>query len=89
MKTLRTQDVQQARRWLTYWIVFGFLTALDRPLSQLLFILPRYYAIKMALYFFMQYPRFDLATKIYNAVFRQSLRRFRSFSRPGYVPAYS
>lgn len=83
--TLRIFDTQQCRKWLTYWIVFGFVTAADRPLSQFLFMVPGYYTLKMMLLVGMMEPRVDLVGKVYELVVRKGLRRFRSFSRPGFV----
>ena len=51
--------------WLTYWIVFGFLTAFDRLLEFVLFFVPYYYTLKLVFLIWLFYPRSNGAYTIY------------------------
>jgi hypothetical protein len=61
-------------------MIFALMTGFDRPLSQLLFFMPQYYTIKMAIYALLSFPRFDFAYKLYKGFFASNLKRFKSFS---------
>lgn len=50
-------DVQCCKNWLTFWIVFCFLTVFDRLISTLLFFVPGYYALKFVFLVWMIYPK--------------------------------
>lgn len=60
---------EQKKIWLTYWIVFGFLTSIDSTFWFVLQYVPGFYAIRFIVYVWMFYPREkNGATIIYTAL---------------------
>lgn len=67
------KNEQLCKKWLTYWIVFGFVTAFDGLLSIVLFFLPAFYAFKVLFIIWLFYPRTDGASLIYEKFLRPNL----------------
>lgn len=69
MQAIEKNNEEQKKIWLTYWIVFGFLTTIDGSLSFVLAFVPGFYAIRFVMYVWMFYPREkNGATIIYTAL---------------------
>lgn len=66
--------------WLTYWIVFGLLTAFNRVIGVLLFFIPGYYLLKVILFTWMFYPRFKGAQVIYDNFVKPHLGKLKEFA---------
>ncbi|KAG8908082.1 ER membrane protein DP1/Yop1 [Tulasnella sp. 403] len=67
-------DVQ----WLTYWVVFGFLTWVESiALRPVLYYLPYYFPLKTAFVLWLQLPATRGAQTFYHAVYRPVLLNLR------------
>ena len=53
-------EPSEAGRWLTYWAVYGSLSAVERLLDKALPWLPYYTTIKLALLLWLQLPRYQV-----------------------------
>lgn len=62
---------------MTYWLVFGFVTAFDKFLGFILFFLPAYYTLKALFYIWMFYPKTNGAAIIYDKVLRPQLLKLK------------
>lgn len=58
-KAIETPSQADDVQWLTYWVVFGFMTFLESfALRALLYYLPWYYAFKSVFVIWLQLPAF-------------------------------
>lgn len=80
-QAINSQSQEKCKIWLTYWIVFGFLTAFDKLLGIVLFFIPGYYLIKALFYIWMFYPRTNGAQIIYEKVLKPQLIKFRDLAQ--------
>mmetsp|Transcript_5458 Transcript_5458/g.19222 ORF Transcript_5458/g.19222 Transcript_5458/m.19222 type:complete len:140 (-) Transcript_5458:1377-1796(-) len=66
-KALQTNAPESSVKWLTYWIVYGFIGLAELVLSPLIYLFPvTYYTIKLVFVIWLQVPKTDGATKVYN-----------------------
>ena len=68
-------DSEACKEWLTYWIVFGFFTALSGVLRYSFFFLSvkSYNVFRILFYIYLFHPVTRGASMIYNNFLRQSL----------------
>lgn len=66
---------------MTYWIVFGFVTAFDRVLNFVLFFIPCYYTLKAIFYIWMFYPKTNGAALIYDKILRPQLKKLKELNK--------
>ena len=76
-KAIESPDKEDDKKWLTYWIVFGFFTLFDTPLSYALYFLPFYYPVKLLFYVWMFYPNTNGALWLYNNIIVKMLRKYQ------------
>mmetsp|Transcript_15762 Transcript_15762/g.37267 ORF Transcript_15762/g.37267 Transcript_15762/m.37267 type:complete len:202 (-) Transcript_15762:107-712(-) len=55
----------QTKQWLTYWTCFGCFTLVEAFADRLIFWLPYYYAAKLAFLVFLQHPKTNGASILY------------------------
>jgi receptor expression-enhancing protein 5/6 len=60
-----------ATQWLTYWVVFSFITVLESVVPSLCYWIPMYYYNKAALIVWLYHPQSSGAEIIYNQVVRK------------------
>eukprot|EP00744_Colponema_vietnamica_P018310 GILI01025850.1.p1 GENE.GILI01025850.1~~GILI01025850.1.p1 ORF type:complete len:219 (-),score=77.85 GILI01025850.1:89-685(-) len=65
-KAIESPGEGDDKQWLTYWVVYGFLTTFESFFSFLLHWIPFYHAGKLALLFFCFYN--NGASQIYQAI---------------------
>ncbi len=80
MKAINRNSEEESKQWLTYWIVFGFLTSFDGLLSTVLVFLPAYYTFKVLFYIWLFYPRTNGAHILYEKVLRPQLKHLKSLA---------
>ena len=66
---------------MTYWIVFGFVTAFDKVLNFVLFFMPCYYTLKVIFYIWMFYPKTNGAAVIYERFLRNQLYKIKEMNK--------
>ncbi|KAG9093312.1 ER membrane protein DP1/Yop1 [Ceratobasidium sp. UAMH 11750] len=78
MKAIETPSGRDDVQWLTYWVIFGFLTYLESfALRLVLHYLPWYFAIKTVFVLWLQLPQTQGAATLYHAAIRPSMDRAR------------
>ncbi|KAG8736599.1 ER membrane protein DP1/Yop1 [Ceratobasidium sp. 414] len=78
MKAIETPSGRDDAQWLTYWVIFGFLTYLESfALRLVLHYLPWYFALKTVLVLWLQLPQTQGAATLYHAAIRPLMDRAR------------
>lgn len=68
---LETPQTDDDKQWLTYWVVFSFFSLIEHFTDTLLYWVPFYFSIKLALLVWMMLPGQKGATFIYQTFRRQ------------------
>lgn len=71
METSKGGVSDGSTQWLTYWVVFSFITVLESVLPSLANWIPMYYYNKAALIVWLYHPQSSGAEIIYNQVVRK------------------
>ena len=66
--SLETEQADDDKQWLTYWVVFGLLSLVDQFAGAILHAIPFYYALKMALLVWLFHPSTQGAGTVYDNV---------------------
>ncbi|KAG8729538.1 ER membrane protein DP1/Yop1 [Ceratobasidium sp. 423] len=78
MRAIETPSGQDDVQWLTYWVIFGFLTYIESfALRVVLYYVPWFYALKTVFVLWLQLPQTQGAAKLYHAAIRPSMDRTR------------
>jgi len=75
-KAIKTTTQDDDSQWLTYWIVYGFLTLVESFTDFFLFWIPFYYFVKIAFLVWCFLPQFKGATWLYSNVIGPLLSRY-------------
>jgi len=75
-KALKTATKEDDSQWLTYWIVYGFLTLVESFTDFFLFWIPFYYFVKIAFLVWCFLPQFKGATWLYQNAIGPLLNRY-------------
>merc|ERR1712057_145975 len=65
-KSLESQNTNDDRLWLTYWVVYSCFCLIEGFLEYILFWVPFYYPIKLAFLFYLFLPQTQGAMQIYS-----------------------
>ncbi|KAJ1306361.1 hypothetical protein OPQ81_007367 [Rhizoctonia solani] len=78
MRAIESPSGRDDVQWLTYWVIFGFLTYLESfALRLVLYYVPWYFALKTVFVLWLQLPQTKGAYKLYHAAIRPSMDRAR------------
>merc|ERR1712070_148100 len=77
-KSLESQNTNDDRLWLTYWVVYSCFCLIEGFLEYVLFWVPFYYPIKLAFLFFLFLPQTKGAMKLYEQFRRPALKPYVS-----------
>lgn len=75
-EALKTEETYDDRRWLTYWIVFGFFFAFDSGLSVITKHIPLWSLIRIIVLIWILHPAYGGAEKVYSVVIRPVLDQY-------------
>lgn len=75
-KAIESKGGDDDKQWLTYWVVFAIYSVVDDFSGVLLFWLPFYYPIKLAMLIWLVWPKTRGALVIYEKVIKPLLKRF-------------
>merc|ERR1712159_308466 len=75
-KSLESQNTNDDRLWLTYWVVYSCFCLIEGFLEYVLFWVPFYYPIKLAFLFFLFLPQTKGAMKLYEQILRPALKPY-------------
>ena len=65
---LETDQADDDKQWLTYWVVFGFITVIDQFAGVILHAIPFYYILKMILLVWLFHPSTMGAGAVYDNI---------------------
>lgn len=77
-KAIETQESDDDKQWLTYWVVFAIYNILDDFSSILFFWMPFYYPIKLLVLLWMVWPKTRGAIVLYDRVIKKILKTYES-----------
>lgn len=66
---------KESRRWLTYWVVFGFLCTAEGVCALLLLVIPLYTVAKVTLLAWLMHPQLQGAEVLYTKLVNPTLLR--------------
>ena len=69
---LESDDDDDDKQWLTYWVTFGLVSIVDQYIGFILHFVPFYYFIKMGFLIWLFHPSTRGATFIYNNYIRDA-----------------
>jgi len=75
-KSLESQNTNDDRLWLTYWVVYSCFCLIEGFLEYVLFWVPFYYPIKLAFLFFLFLPQTKGAMQLYEKFLRPALKPY-------------
>ena len=78
-QALETPDINDDKRWLTYWIVFGFFMAIVDYLQVFLDYLPLPKVLISAVFLFIYCPLTNGYEYIYNFVIKKLLKTYEQY----------
>lgn len=67
-KAIETADPTDDTQWLTYWVVFGFVSIAENVMSFLVAFIPFYFGIKVGFFAWLYHPKFNGASIVYKQV---------------------
>ncbi|KAJ5360523.1 hypothetical protein N7517_009714 [Penicillium concentricum] len=79
LQALFTSSTKDDTQWLTYWVVFAFLTVIESAISAAYWF-PFYYIFKFVLIMWMALPQTGGAQIVFNSFLQPVLGRFFSSS---------
>eukprot|EP01070_Trichotokara_eunicae_P009458 Trichotokara_eunicae@DN6087_c0_g1_i1.p1 len=74
-KAIESQDKNDDKQWLTYWVVYAFFSFIEIFGDTLLFWVPFYYVVKIVFLLWLFLPSFMGATWVYNKILRPFLQQ--------------
>lgn len=75
-KAIESKEGDDDKQWLTYWVVFAIYSVVDDFSGVLLFWLPFYYPIKLAVLIWLVWPKTRGALVVYERLIKPLLKRF-------------
>jgi receptor expression-enhancing protein 5/6 len=73
---------QDDTQWLTYWVVFSFLSIVENLMGFLVVLIPFYFWIKIGIIVWMWYPATRGAQVIYEQALRPLLLPYLEIDKP-------
>lgn len=77
IKAIHSEDKNDDKEWLTYWIIFGLFTLIDDFFGWVLALIPYFFWIKLAFFLFLLAPQTKGALTVYNTVAQPFLVKYR------------
>ncbi|RCV31448.1 hypothetical protein SEVIR_6G184500v4 [Setaria viridis] len=65
-------------QWLSYWIIYSFITLLEMVAEPVLYWIPIWYPVKLLFVAWLVLPQFKGASFIYEKLVREQLRKYRA-----------
>ncbi|PUZ51836.1 hypothetical protein GQ55_6G222400 [Panicum hallii var. hallii] len=65
-------------QWLSYWIIYSFITLLEMVAEPVLYWIPIWYPVKLLFVAWLVLPQFKGASFIYEKLVRDQLRKYRA-----------
>ncbi|KAJ3671850.1 hypothetical protein LUZ60_007929 [Juncus effusus] len=68
-------------QWLSYWILYSFITLVEMVLESLIYWVPIWYELKLLFVAWLVLPYFSGAAFVYNKFVRENLRKYNGTSK--------
>ena len=68
LQAIHNEDNLNCKKWLAFWLIFGFFTTFNGLLRILLFFVPSYYSFRFLFFLWLFYPRTNGITIIYEQI---------------------
>jgi receptor expression-enhancing protein 5/6 len=65
-------------QWLSYWIIYSFITLLEMLAEPLLYWIPVWYPVKLLFVAWLVLPQFKGASFVYEKLVREQLSKYRA-----------
>ena len=62
---LESEGADDDKQWLTYWVVFAFVSIIENVFGFISDIIPAYFALKVAFFIWLYHPKFMGAGVVY------------------------
>ena len=73
---LESEETDDDKQWLTYWVIFGLFNIIDQWSGFILHFIPFYFVIKLCFLVFLFHPSTMGATMIYNAYVLPTMQKY-------------
>jgi receptor expression-enhancing protein 5/6 len=68
IRAIESQELDNDKQWLSYWVIFATLALFDLFSGLILFLFPYYFFIKFLFIIWLALPNFKGATIVYNKI---------------------
>ena len=75
---LESEDKNDDKQWLTYWVCFGVFNIVDQFAGIILQFIPFYYFLKLGFLVFLFHPQSQGATTIYDKFILPNVQKYES-----------
>ncbi|GFH52192.1 hypothetical protein CTEN210_08668 [Chaetoceros tenuissimus] len=69
-KALDSANATEHTQWLTYWVVFSFVSIFENVFGFITEFIPFYFVIKVSFFVWLYHPKFMGSTMVYSEVIR-------------------
>ena len=73
---LETEETEDDKQWLTYWVIFGLFNIVDQWSGFILHFIPFYFVVKLCFLVYLFHPSTLGATTIYNSYILPSVLKY-------------
>ena len=77
IKALQSEDPEDDKQWLTYWIVYGLFSFIDMFAGSILKLIPFYFILKIVFLIWLFLPTFRGAKVIYHSIIEKLFNKYR------------
>jgi len=77
-KAIETEDKQDDKQWLTYWVVFAFMSVSEIGAGFVVAMIPYYYVIKTFFLVYLFHPKSHGAEKLYDNVLKKVMKKYEA-----------
>lgn len=74
---LETEDTEDDKLWLTYWVVYGAFQIVDQFAGFILALIPFYFFLKLLLMVYMFHPTTQGAKWVYDNILQKYVKTYR------------
>lgn len=69
-KAMEEENTKKTKQWLTYWVVYAAFSVVEVFSDQVLYWLPFYYILKLALFVYLLSPQYQGSLVVYEKLLR-------------------
>lgn len=80
LKEIKKKEMDGAKQWVTYWVIFSLFVSIDMFLDQVMAIVPFYVFIRTIFLLWLHLPNFKGAVIVYNTFILEILKYTNNFA---------